>query len=87
MNDRATFKLSPGSQGAPLSNAELEHFRTGFRQKREQFFDPFGNLDFRIILVNRAYLRAYMQRALDNMVYYRGDVKLSVQLGTHVLFQ
>jgi hypothetical protein len=28
-----------------------------------------------------------MQQALDNMVYYRGDIKLSVQIGTPVLFQ
>jgi len=28
-----------------------------------------------------------MQQALDNLVYYRGDVKLSVQIGTPVLFQ
>jgi len=41
----------------------------------------------RIILENRAHLRAYMQQALDNMVYYRGDIKLSVQIGTPVLFQ
>lgn len=27
-----------------------------------------------------------MQQALDNMVYYRGDIKLSVQIGTPVLF-
>ena len=39
------------------------------------------------ILANRAHLRAYMQQALDNMVYYRGDIKLSVQIGTPVLFQ
>jgi hypothetical protein len=32
----------------------------------------------RMILENRAILRAYMQQALDNMVYYRGDIKLSV---------
>jgi hypothetical protein len=40
----------------------------------------------RMILENRAILRAYMQQALDNMVYYRGDIKLSVQIGTPVLF-
>ena len=28
-----------------------------------------------------------MQQALDNIVYYRGDIKLSVQIGTPVLFQ
>jgi len=28
-----------------------------------------------------------MQQALDNMVYYRGDIKLSLQIGTSVLFQ
>jgi hypothetical protein len=39
-----------------------------------------------MILDNRATLRAYMQQALDNMVYYRGDIKLSVQIGTPVLF-
>jgi hypothetical protein len=40
----------------------------------------------RMILENRAILRAYMQQALDNMVYYRGDIKLSVQIGMPVLF-
>jgi hypothetical protein len=38
------------------------------------------------MLENRAYLRAYMQQALDNMAYYRGDIKLSIQIGTPVLF-
>jgi hypothetical protein len=40
-----------------------------------------------IILANRAHLHAYMQQTLDNILYYRGDIKLSVQIGTPVLFQ
>jgi hypothetical protein len=43
--------------------------------------------DLRIILLNRAHLRAYMQQTLENMIFYRGDIKLTVQFGTPVLFQ
>jgi len=84
----ATFKLTRDSQGASRSPTELQDFRMAFREKRETFaFSPAACWQCSIILTNRAYLRAFMQQALDNLVYYRGDVKLSVQIGTPVLFQ
>jgi len=84
---RATFKLTRDSQAATRSPTALEDFRTRFRDKSDPylwFLSCVTNIS--IILDNRAHLRAYMQQALDNMVYYRGDIKLSVQIGTPVLF-
>ena len=58
-----------------------------FATREIRISPPLVWLLWSIILENRAYLRAYMQQALNNMVYYRGDIKLSVQIGTPVLFQ
>jgi hypothetical protein len=82
------FRLTKDSSGsASLSTTELADFRTNFRGKRD-LYPPFVlTHKVSMLLSNRAYLRAYMQQALDNMIYYRGDIKLSIQIGTPVLFQ